>query len=79
MGYRRFMDRDGNEWEIKDLSNREWQLTEVSGGSQLPVRVPAPGYETDPFELSAEELQRLLDAAQPSRSSSQQRRSPFKD
>jgi len=77
MGYRRFTDRDGNEWEVKDLSNREWELTSVSGRPQPPVRVTAPGYETDPFELSTEELQRLLDAARPSRSSGQPR-SPFR-
>jgi len=77
MGYRRFTDRDGNEWEVRDLSNREWELTRVSGGSLPPVRVTAPGYETDPFELSTEEMQRLLDAARPSRSSGQ-RQSPFK-
>lgn len=77
MGYRRFTDRDGNEWEVQDLSNREWQMTPVSGGSRSPVRVAAPGYETDPFELSTEEMQRLLDAARPSRSSGQ-RRSPFR-
>jgi len=26
--------------------------------------VPSPGYEKDPYELSQEELQRLLDGAQ---------------
>ncbi|MDP3774060.1 MAG: hypothetical protein Q8Q85_07295 [Gemmatimonadales bacterium] len=34
-------------------------------------------YESDPFELSNEELQRLLDAAQPPRS--RRTPSPFKD
>ena len=42
-----------------------------------PVRVSAPGYERDPFELSIEELQRLLDRAP--RPGSGPRKSPFKD
>jgi hypothetical protein len=41
------------------------------------VRVAAPGYERDPFELSVEELQRLLDGAP--RPGSGPRKSPFKD
>ena len=68
MGYRRFTDRDGNEWEVKDYSNSEWHLLPVSGNRKSRVTVRAPGYENDPFELSKEELQRLLDAALPARS-----------
>jgi hypothetical protein len=41
------------------------------------VRVAAPGYERDPFEVSIEELQRLLDGAP--RPMSGGRKSPFKD
>lgn len=63
MGYRRLTDRDGQQWEIRDLSSSEWCFEPVSGNSQGRVRVPAPGYEKDPFEVSTEELQRLLDAA----------------
>ena len=77
MGYRRFTDRDGNTWEVHDRSMSEWELRPVSGNPKSAVRVQAPGYETDPFELSTEELQRLLDSV-PS-SSSRPRKSPFKD
>jgi hypothetical protein len=38
--------------------------------------VTPPGHETDPFELSVEELQRLLDAGRPRRATGP---SPFLD
>jgi hypothetical protein len=77
MGYRRFTDRDGNAWEVRDRSMSDWELEPVSGNPRPTVRVRAPGYESDPFELSTEELQRLLDSAPPTRASSP--KSPFKD
>ncbi len=77
MGYRRFDDRDGEVWEVRDRSGSEWELQSVSGKEES-VAVPAPGYEADPFELSVEELQRLLDAARGT-SRRSQRKSPFKD
>ena len=77
MGYRRFTDRDGNEWEVRDQSGREWQLAPVSGNPKAAVRVSAPSYESDPFELSTEELQRLLDGV--AQRTSGPRRSPFRD
>jgi hypothetical protein len=77
MAYRRFTDRDGNVWEVKDHSSNEWTLEPGSGNPNPAVRVPAPGYEKDPFELSREEVQRLLDAAP--RPQSAPRRSPFLD
>ena len=61
MGYRRFTDRDGNSWEVRDDSEYEWRLEPISGGSESR-KVRAPGYQKDPFELSIEELQHLLDA-----------------
>lgn len=77
MGYRRFDDHDGETWEVRDRSRSEWELQPVSGTGNA-VTVPAPGYEADPFELSVEELQRLLDTARgTSRRSPPQ--SPFKD
>ena len=36
-----------------------------------------PGYEADPYEMSVEELQRILDAAAPRRAPKS--KSPFKD
>ena len=77
MGYRRFTDRDGNAWDVHDDSEYEWRLEPVSGGSQSR-KVAAPGYQKDPFELSNEELQRLLDGAGP-RHSGGSKKSPFAD
>jgi hypothetical protein len=77
MGYRRFTDRDGNTWEVRDRSQSEWELQPVSGNPKPSVRVQAPGYESDPFELSNEEMQQLLDSG-PSGSRGA-RKSPFKD
>ena len=77
MGYRRFTDRDGETWEVRDVSRREWDLVVVSRTGGRAVRVRAPGYESDPFELSVEELQRMLDAEQ--KRSGPTKRSPFLD
>ena len=77
MGYRRFTDRDGNTWEVRDRTTSEWDFQPVGGNPRPTTRVQAPGYDNDPFELSNEELQRLLDnVPSPSRSP---RKSPFKD
>ncbi len=44
-------------------SRSEWTLEPIEGNPG-PARVATPpGYETDPYEMSVEELQRLLDAA----------------
>ena len=77
MAFRKFTDRDGLEWEIRVRSKTEWDLEPVGDNPQRARTAPAPGYEKDPFELSKEELQRLLDSssAPPVRS----KKSPFKD
>jgi hypothetical protein len=77
MGYRRFTDRAGHAWEIRDRSRNEWEFTPVAGNPEALRTVPAPGYESDPFELSNEELQRMLDAVRPA--DSRTKRSPFQD
>ena len=77
MGYRRFVDRDGNSWEVRDRSSSEWEFTPISGNSQPPRLVRAPGYESDPFELSIEEMQHLLD--QSAGPAGPKKRSPFLD
>ncbi len=80
MGYRRFTDREGLTWEVRDRSTSEWELRPVSEESLPAVRIAAPGYERDPFEVSVEELQGLLDAARPSGSPrTPRRKSPFGD
>jgi hypothetical protein len=77
MSYRKFVDRTGRAWSVRDRSRWEWHF-EPEGGNPGPTRVArAPGHQDDPFELSNEELQRLLDSAE----SSQRTRAPnpFKD
>ena len=62
MGYRKFTDRDGRSWEIQDNSRSEWMFAPLPGNPEGRTAVSPPGYDNDPFELSNEELQGLLDA-----------------
>ncbi|HEY9383378.1 MAG TPA: hypothetical protein VIP80_07660 [Gemmatimonadales bacterium] len=63
MGFRKFVDRNRQQWEIRDLSRSRWEFS-PAGDNRLPAReVEPPGYEQDPYELSQEELQALLDAS----------------
>jgi hypothetical protein len=77
MAHRRFHDRKGQEWEVRTPSKDMWEFGLVDDSLGRSRTVPAPGYERDPYELSVEELQRLLDGsiATPGRA----RKSPFKD
>ena len=77
MGYRRFTDRDGITWEVRDQTFTDWLLQPMGQPGTAPVRVRAPVQERDPFEVSTEELQRMLDAERP-RGASQQK-NPFKN
>ncbi len=77
MGYRRFDDTEGQEWEVRDISRSAWELHPVQGNPGKIVYLPPPSYEADPFELSVEELQRLLGNPGPSRA--RPTRNPFKD
>ena len=63
MGFRRFTDRQGNRWEVKPRSRHEWHFEPVQGNPEGRRVGNAPGYEQDPFELSEQELTRILDAA----------------
>ncbi len=63
MGYRKFTDREGRSWEIRDHSRSEWMFEPLPGNPEGRTTVAPPGYDNDPFELSNEELQKLLDAA----------------
>lgn len=60
MGYRKFTDTSGRQWEVHDRTRSEWELIPLGGNRERSRTVRAPGYEADPFELSEEELQRLL-------------------
>ncbi|MFQ5890457.1 MAG: hypothetical protein ACE5JR_10450 [Gemmatimonadota bacterium] len=77
MGFRKFVDREGSSWEVRPVSDREWRFEPLPGNRKPRVSVRAPGYERDPFELSVQELQRLLDGAGGQRG--QRPPSPFKD
>ncbi|MFQ6046564.1 MAG: hypothetical protein ACE5PT_09470 [Gemmatimonadales bacterium] len=77
MGYRTFTDREGNRWEVRDRSASEWEFYPASGNPLAALRVKPPVYESDPFELSDEELQRLLDEEGGPRS--RRPKSPFAD
>ena len=61
MGFRRFSDRENRVWEIRPVSRSVWEFSPAADNAERPRTVARPGYETDPFELSQEELQRLLD------------------
>lgn len=77
MGDRRFADRAGKRWDVVVRSRSEW-LYEPVEDNPGPARSGAPpGYETDPFELSVEELQHLLDQARAPQG--RPRKSPFLD
>jgi hypothetical protein len=77
MGFRTFTDRNGRVWEVRDRSSREWEFSPGKDNPHPSRLVAAPGYETDPFELSVEELQHLLDSASVARK--RERKSPFRD
>lgn len=77
MGYRRFTDRDGHQWEVRDHSSAEWMLEPVGGNPHSRQRARPPTYQSDPFELSEEELQALLGEGGAGRS--RPPTSPFKD
>jgi hypothetical protein len=76
MGDRRFADSEGRRWDVVVRSRSEWIFEPVEDNPG-PARAGAPpGYEqTDPFELSVEELRQVLDAAQAPRGP--RRKSPF--
>jgi len=77
MGYRRFTDRDGVTWEVRERTVAEWEFQPVGQPGVAPVRVRAPAQEHDPFEVATVELQRMLDAERPRGAS--RAKNPFGD
>ncbi|UCD23908.1 MAG: hypothetical protein JSW51_12885 [Gemmatimonadota bacterium] len=79
MGYRRFDDKAGNTWEVRDRSSSQWDFEPVGGNPARPKSVSAPGYQADPFELSIEELQQLLGDVSGEQARRKPKKSPFID
>jgi hypothetical protein len=77
MANRTFSDRSGNRWEIRTRSRSEWEFEPIEGNPGPARLATPPGYESDPYELSVEELQTILDAAAPRRPP--KTKSPFLD
>lgn len=77
MGFRTFTDRDGRAWEVRDRSSREWEFVPGKDNPGPARQAAPPGYETDPFELSTEELQHLLDSAPAA--GRREKKSPFRE
>jgi hypothetical protein len=75
--FRKFLDRDGHEWEVRPRTKSDWDLEPRGSNPSRARSVRSPGYEKDPFELSREELQSLLDAS--SAPTTRSVKSPFKD
>jgi hypothetical protein len=78
MGYRVFTDNQGREWEVRDRVKSEWEFVPMRANTERPRVMAPPGYEADPFELSQEELQRLIDQSDGG-GRTRQSKSPFKD
>jgi len=77
MGHRKFTDRNGNNWQIREDARDRWTFEPLQGNPHRSFDLRPPGYEADPYELSAEEVQRLLDGNQSARP--KPKKSPFLD
>lgn len=80
MANRKFIDRSGQHWEVRDRSHNEWVLEPIQDNPATPRSVRPPTYETDPFELTDQELQRLLEQSEATtRPQGPPKKSPFLD
>lgn len=82
MAFRRFRDRQGREWDVRDRSAAEWILEPAADNPGARRTVRPPRYEADPFELTDQELARLLDqgsAPGQAAPSAPPKKSPFRD
>jgi len=83
MSVRAFQDASGRRWQVKIRSRHQWILEPLSGNPEAPRTVEPPLYAEDPFELSEQELRRILESAGGSGAgpagSPPSRPSPFKD
>lgn len=63
---RKFVDRSGRTWDVQETHGRRELVFRPTDGTDADQRVaPAPTHTRDPFELSDEEIQRLLDRSSP--------------
>ena len=61
MSNRRFSDWQRKQWEVQVTSKSEWQFNPIGGNNASARRVCPPLYAgDDPFELSEQELQKIL-------------------
>lgn len=65
MSHRRFEDRNGDGWEVREVSSRKWHFEPLPGNDQMKKFVRPPSRVDDSFELSEQELQKLLDSGKP--------------
>jgi hypothetical protein len=77
MSFRKYVDDEGRSWQVRPVSRGEWRFEPLPGNAAPARSVRAPSWQEDPFELSREELGRLLGSATPRPGPT--RRSPFKD
>ncbi len=63
MSFRNFSDRSGARWQVKPRSKGEWNMEPLPGNPAARRIASPPLYATDPFELSEQELQRILEDA----------------
>ncbi len=76
---RKFKDRDGTPWIVeRPHASRELIFRPLEGESRDERVAPLPSHTNDPYELSDEELQRILARSRP-RFRGPTRPSPFKD
>jgi hypothetical protein len=77
MGDRRFADTEGRRWDVVVRSRSEWVFEPVEDNPGPRRTCLPPGYERDPFELSIEELQHVLDGSKGQ--AAPRKKSPFAD
>lgn len=65
MSYRRFTDAAGARWEIRMHAKGDWEFRPVPGNPGPIHRGAPPLHTTDPFEVSEQELRRILADASP--------------
>lgn len=65
MSHRHFVDRKGRNWRVRVRARGDWEFKPEPGNPEPPYHGEPPRHATDPYELSAEELQKILANAMP--------------